>query len=75
MECQTCDEKSIIEDENHILNCENLKTEESVQIHFNLVYGCLEEQLKAVKFSKKCLKKEKLSLKSETRNLKIEYCE
>ena len=59
MECQTCDEKSIIEDENHILNCENLKTEESVQIDFKLVYGCLEEQLKAVKIFKKSAKKKR----------------
>ena len=57
MECQTCDEESIVEDENHILNCKNLKTEESVQINFKLVYGCLEEQLKAVKIFKTVLRK------------------
>ena len=57
MECQTCDEESIVEDENHILNCKNLKTEESVQINYKLVYGCLEEQLKAVKIFKTVLRK------------------
>ena len=66
MECQTCDEKSIIEDENHILNCGNLKTEESVQIDFKLVYGCIEEQLKAVKIFKKVLRKRETIL--EIRN-------
>ena len=29
LKCQTFDDKTSIEDENHVINCENLKTEES----------------------------------------------
>ena len=57
LECQTCDDKSVIEDENHILNCEQLKTVESVQIKFKDVFGCVEKQLKAVRIFKNILRK------------------
>ena len=49
LDCQTCDNKTCIEDENHLLNFENLKTEESVKLDFYQLYGCVEEQLRAVK--------------------------
>ena len=32
LQCQTCDVEEFIEDENHILNCENLRTKESSTI-------------------------------------------
>ena len=62
LECQTCNNNSCIEDENHILNCENLKTEESVKINFNQVYGYVEEQLRAVKIFKTVLRKREIIL-------------
>ena len=62
LECQTCNNNSCIEDENHILNCENLKTEESVKLNFNQVYGCVEEQLRAVKIFKTVLRKREIIL-------------
>ena len=57
LECQTCDDKTAIEDENHLLNCENLKTDESVLINFNDVYGSVDDQLKAVKIFKVVLRR------------------
>ena len=52
--CQTCD-KDDIEDENHLLNCETLKDDESVKSNFEMVYGNVEDQLKIVKIFKKIL--------------------
>ena len=49
MKCLTCDDDSSFEDENHILNCENLKTEESETIKFEDVFGTIDVQLNAVK--------------------------
>ena len=59
-ECQTCDDKSVAENENHLLHCENLKTEESGLIDFEDVYGTVEEQLKAVKIFKTILRKREI---------------
>ena len=59
-ECQICDDKSVVENENHILHCENLKTEESVQIKFEDVYGTVEEQLNAVKIFRTILRKREI---------------
>ena len=54
--CQTCD-KSLHEDENHILICENLKNEESVNIKFEDVFGPVDHQLKAARVFKNVLRK------------------
>ena len=56
LDCQTCSEKCI-EDENHLLVCENLKNEESVQANFSQVYGSVEDQLNVIKIFKKILRK------------------
>ena len=56
MDCQTCKE-TCIEDENHLLVCENLKDEESVKTNFSKVYGSIEDQLQIVKVFKKILRK------------------
>ena len=51
-----CDE-SVSEDENHILICENLKNEESVNIKFEDVFGPVDHQLKAARVFKNVLRK------------------
>ena len=56
LQCQTCD-KSLIEDENHILICEKLKNEESVKIKFEDVFGPVDNQLNATKVFKNLLRK------------------
>ena len=57
LECQTCDDKTAIEDKTHLLNCENLKTDESVLINFDDVYGSVDDQLKAVRIFKTILRR------------------
>ena len=57
LECQTCDDKTAIEDETHLLNCKNLKTDESVLINFDDVYGSVDDQLKAVRIFKTVLRR------------------
>ena len=67
LQCQTCD-KSLIEDENHILICENLKNEESVKIKFEEDFGPVDLQLNAAKVFKNVLRKRDsiLELKNNT---------
>ena len=57
LECQTCDDETAIEDENHLLNCKNLKSDESVLINFDDVYGSVDDQLKAVRVFKTVLRR------------------
>ena len=54
---QTCDDKTAIEDENHVLNCLDLKTNESLVINFDDDYGSVDDQLKAVKIFKPVLQR------------------
>ena len=56
LDCQTCNQ-TCIEDENHLLNCESLKNEESVENNFSQVYGSVDEQLNVVKNFKQILRK------------------
>ena len=65
-ECQTCDDKSVAENENHILNCENLKAEESVKIDFEDVYGTVEERLKTVKIFRTIWRKREILIELKT---------
>ena len=61
LECQTCDDQTV-EDENHILRCENIKTEESVKIEFEDVFGPIEKQLHAVKVFRNVIRRRKTFL-------------
>ena len=63
LDCQTCNE-ICIEDENHLLICENLKNEESVKTNFSKVYGSIEDQLQIVKVFKNILRKRETILET-----------
>ena len=67
MECQTCDDKLSIENENHLLNCDNLKTDESSTVKFEDVYGNTDTQLKAVKIFRKIISKRNTIIELETK--------
>ena len=56
--CRTCKKTEIVEGEEHLLHCEALKEEiEGADVHFEFVYGNIENQMAALKAFKAVLRK------------------
>ena len=62
--CRTCNKLDSIEDEDHLLTCESLKSENhNPDVKFNFVYLDLNKQVQAVKTYKAILRKREVLLK------------
>ena len=63
--CRTCREDGVIEDENHLLQCKNLKSEltSDIFVEFKFVFEDLEKQTIAVSAFKSVLRKREVLLK------------
>ena len=59
--CRMCKNENTIEDEDHILKCKTLNTEEYA-VNFKFVYGTSEEQYEVTKIFKKVMRKRTLML-------------
>ena len=62
--CRTCKQADSVEDEEHLLVCENLKSELlDPEVKFDFVFQNLEKQKKAIKTYKCILRKREVLLK------------
>ena len=62
--CRTCKKLDSVEDEDHLLKCESLKSENlNPDVEFNFVYLDLNKQVQAVKTYKAILRKREVLLK------------
>ena len=62
--CRTCKEEDSIEDEDHLLDCKNLKSEiDDVEVKFDFVYKDLIHQKRAVNAFKAVLRKREILMK------------
>ena len=62
--CRTCKLPDSVEDEDHLLECVNLKSENTnPEVNFNFVYLDLEKQVQAVRTFKLILRKREVLLK------------
>ena len=66
--CRTCRKAGIVEDEEHLLQCESLCEEIEVSdVHFDWVYGDIEKQMTALKAFKAVLRKREFLLEYRNR--------
>ena len=61
MTCRVCNVEGTVENEDHILQCSVLKTEDH-NVSFGDVYGSSDQQFQAIKVFKKMLRKQKVYL-------------
>ena len=62
--CRTCKEEDSVEDEDHLLDCKNLKSEvEDDEVKFEFVYKDLIHQKRAVNAYKAVLRKREILMK------------